>query len=345
MDQFGTRRLKNETFTIPLIRLRGREGSPNLLLNPGGPGASGVEFIYRRGEQISTIVGEGFHLVGFDPRGVNGSEPFAACYPDGETRRARGSVRDERVVEDSAEVYAWSSNYVQACAETIGEHGKYVNTPQTAADMNSILDALGQRDMIYWGFSYGTILGQTYAGLYPERSKRVIIDGVNNLFDWYGELLDEEDLVDAETVFDGLLHECTKVPERCALSTFGSTKGALRERILSFASALREQPVSVYVNRTTYGLLDDRILLYRALAVALKRPGTWYTLASNLAKWLEGNATEALLAYGLEKPWPPTGDANRLVMLNDGASGPRYWPQDRETMLEWLVPFINRSSK
>jgi pimeloyl-ACP methyl ester carboxylesterase len=227
----------------------------------------------------------------------------------------------------------------------MGVRGKYLNTPQTAADMNSILDALGQNDTIYWGFSYGTILGQTYAGLYPKRSKRVIIDGVNNVFDWYEELLDEEDLVDAKTVFDGLLHECIKVPERCALSAFGSTKVALRDRILSFASALREQPVSVYVNRTTYGLLDDRILLYRALAVALKRPGTWYTLANNLAKWLKGNATETLLAYGLEEPWPTGGDANRLVMLNDGASGPRYWPQDRETMLEWLVPFINRSSE
>jgi pimeloyl-ACP methyl ester carboxylesterase len=83
MDQFNTERLKNETFTIPLIRLRGREGSPNLLLNSGGPGASGVEFIYWRAEQISAIVGEGFHLVGFDPRGVNSSEPFATAIPMG----------------------------------------------------------------------------------------------------------------------------------------------------------------------------------------------------------------------------------------------------------------------
>lgn len=57
----------------------------------------------------------------------------------------------------------------------MGEHAKYPNTPQTAADMNDILDALGQKDMIYWGFSYGSLIRQTYAGLFSEQSKRVII--------------------------------------------------------------------------------------------------------------------------------------------------------------------------
>jgi pimeloyl-ACP methyl ester carboxylesterase len=301
--------------------------------------------MHRVGEQLNTIVGENFHLVAFDPRGVNGSKPLASCYPDEETRRSLGPVRDQRVLEDSAEVYAWSRNYVRACAETMGEHGKYLNTPQTAADMNSILDALGQRDMVYWGFSYGTILGQTYAGLFPDRSRRVIIDGVNNVFDWYGGLLDTEDLVDAEAVFDGFLGECIKAQERCPLATFASSKETLRERILSFASALREQPLSVYVNNAVYGLLDDKTLLYDAIPTALKRTATWSTLANNLAKWLDSNATDALLAYGLRKPWPSAGDAYRFVMLNDGASGPKYWPQDRQTMLDWLIPFINRSSK
>ncbi|KAI8623094.1 alpha/beta-hydrolase [Xylariaceae sp. FL1651] len=343
MDQFSRERSGDKTFSIPLIRLRGHRATQNLVLNPGGPGGSGIEFMYRMGEHLSTIVGEDFHLLAFDPRGVNGSKPLALCYPDDETRRALSPVRDQRVLEDSAEVYAWSTNYVRACAETMGEHGKYLNTPQTAADMNSILDALGQRDMIYWGFSYGTILGQTYAGLFPERSRRVIIDGVNNLFDWYGGLLDAEDLVDAEAVFDGFLEECIKAQEHCPLASFGSSKEALRERILSLATALRDQPLSVYVNNTVYGLLDDKVLLYDAIPTALKRPATWGTLADNLAKWLGGNATEALLAYGQKKPWSPAGDVNRFVMLNDGASGPKYWPQDRQTMLEWLVPFINRS--
>ncbi|KAH8156231.1 hypothetical protein CIB48_g12016 [Xylaria polymorpha] len=343
MDQFNRSRSGDKTFTIPLIRLRGHHATQNLLLNPGGPGGSGIWFMHRLGEQLSTIVGEDFHLVGFDPRGVNGSRPLATCYPDEETRRALGPVRDQRVLDDSAEVYAWSKNYVRACAETMGEHGKYLNTPQTAADMNSILDALGQRDMVYWGFSYGTILGQTYAGLFPEKSHRVIIDGVNNVFDWYGSLLDYEDLTDSEAVFDGFLHECIEAREDCPLAKFGSSKEMLRDRILDLASTLREQPLSVYMDNKVYGLLDDRVLLYDAIPTALRKPATWFTLAENLAKWFDGNATEAFLAYGRKRRWPSPGDADRLVALNDGVSGPQYWPRDRETMLKWLVPFINRS--
>jgi pimeloyl-ACP methyl ester carboxylesterase len=227
----------------------------------------------------------------------------------------------------------------------MGEHGKYLNTPQTAADMNSILDALGQQDMIYWGFSYGTILGQTYAGLYPERSRRVIIDGVNNQFDWYNSLLDNEDLIDSEAVFDGFLDECIKAKEHCPLARFASSKEMLRDRILSLASALRAQPLDIYVDNVIYGLLDDRALLYDAIPDALKRTATWFTLADNLAKWLDGDATEALLAYGLKKPWPTVGEAFRFVLLNDGNSGPKYWPEDRQKMLDMIVPFMNRSSE
>ncbi|KAI1160733.1 alpha/beta-hydrolase [Nemania serpens] len=343
MNHFDDSRSMNKSFTIPLIRLRGHHATKNLLLNPGGPGASGVWFMHRLGEHLNTVVGEDFHLVAFDPRGVNGSRPLAVCYPDKERWRTHSAVRDQRVLDDSAEVYAWSTNYVRACAETMGEHGKYLNTPQTAADMNSILEAMGQSDMIYWGFSYGTILGQTYAALYPERSHRVIIDGVNNVFDWYGGLLDTEDLVDAEVVFDGFLQECIKARDNCPLARFASSNELLRERILHLASELREQPVSIYVNNKIYGLLDDRALLYDAIPTALRKPAMWFTLAENLAKWLDGNATAAFLAYGLRNPWLSAADADRFVMLNDGASGPAHWPQDRQTMLDWLVPFINRS--
>lgn len=160
MDQFDATNTEDKVFTIPLIRMRGKNATQNLLLNPGGPGGSGFEFLHRRGEQLSTIVGEGFHLLSFDPRGINGSTPKAACYPDKKTREALSYVRDTKVIEDSPEAYAFAKNFVRACSDTLGEHGLYINTPQTAADMNSILDAVGQKEMIYWGFSYvSEILG------------------------------------------------------------------------------------------------------------------------------------------------------------------------------------------
>lgn len=130
----------SKTFTLSLVRLRGHNATQNLLLNPGGPGGSGANFLSRRGTQLRTIVGEGFHLLSFDPRGVNASKPEAVCYPDKEARRRLGvkQTANLRVVEDSAEAYAFAQNFVRACEDTMGEHGRYINTPQTAADMNSI---------------------------------------------------------------------------------------------------------------------------------------------------------------------------------------------------------------
>ncbi|KAI2472380.1 alpha/beta-hydrolase [Annulohypoxylon bovei var. microspora] len=343
MDQFSAANSGNKTFSIPLIRLRGANATQNLLLNPGGPGASGIDFVYRRGKQLRDIVGEGFHLLSFDPRGINSSRPLATCYPDAETRRELSRVRDTKVVEDSIEAYTWSHNFVRACADTMGEHAQYLNTPQTAADMNSILDAVGQDTMAYWGFSYGSILGQTYATMFPERSGRVIIDGVANQFDWYEGLLDIETFYDTENVWEGFLEECIKAGNDCALSSLAASKDALRAKFLSLAKQLKDSPLSVYLNTTVYGIIDYETIWYKAIFPALYKPANWYSLAEQLAKILEGNATEALLSYGLSEPWNIAGDSTEFITYNDGASGASYWPQDRESALDVLIPYMNQS--
>ncbi|KAI0378193.1 alpha/beta-hydrolase [Hypomontagnella monticulosa] len=343
MDQFNATNSGNKTFTIPLIRLRGHNATQNLLLNPGGPGGSGIEFLYRRGELLQSIVGEGFHLLSFDPRGVNSSTPQATCYPNGETRRERSSVRDTRVVEDSIEAYAWSHNFVRACADTMGEHGLYLNTPQTAADMNSIIDALGQDSMVYWGFSYGTLLGQTYATMFPDRSHRVIIDGVANQFDWYEGQLDVESFENTEDVWEGFVDECIKAGEDCPLSSLATSKGALKGKLSSLSKRLTDSPISIYVNNSIYGVLTYETIWYEAIFPALYKPANWYLLAGRLAKLLEGNATEALLAYGLDGPWGLEGDSNTFITYNDGSSGAAYFAQDRQSLLDMLIPYMNAS--
>lgn len=105
MDQFDLDNSGNKTFFIPLIRLRGGENaSQNILLNPGGPGGSGIEFMFRRGKTLYDIIGDGFHLLSFDPRGINSSSPQASCYPTEEARRSLSDVRDTELVHDSPEV-------------------------------------------------------------------------------------------------------------------------------------------------------------------------------------------------------------------------------------------------
>lgn len=354
MDQFNATRSGDKVFTLPLMRMRGRgrdddddedAAVPNLLLNPGGPGGSGLDFLRRRGAQLRAIVGEGFHLLTFDPRGVNGSTPVASCYPDDETRRAlsRGD-RNSKMVEDSAEAYAFAVNFARACADTMGEHGRYLNTPQTAADMNSILDAVGQADMVYWGFSYGTLLGQTYAGMFPERSRRVIIDGVVNQFDWYEERTNTEDFASSDQVFAGFLEECVRAGQNCSLSALSDSKDELMDKILDLADRLYDEPLAVYINNTAWGTLNHVSILYEGIFPALYRPSDWPQLADRLSGLLSGNATEAFLAYGLgEAPWGELGNANEFIQFSDGKSGPDHWPQDRLAALEMIAHVANAS--
>ncbi|KAJ4209593.1 hypothetical protein NW759_013448 [Fusarium solani] len=341
IDQFN-KDASDKTFTIPIIRLRGKEGSQNILLNPGGPGGSGFEFIHRRGEQLSTIIGDDLHLLTFDPRGVNSSKPHASCYPTKEARRQLSSVNSADLTQNGPEMYAWTHNFVRACDDTMGEYGKYINTPQTAADMNSILDAVGQKDMYYWGFSYGTLLGQTYATLFPERSHRVIIDGVVNQFNWYGERIDMEDMVDTENVLDGLLKECIKSGDECAMSSLADSWEGLKTKFLTFMSELKQQPLNVYVNNSVYGLLDYQKIWYGALFPVLYKPANWYNFADRIGKLMNGNATAALQDYGLDDS-PDGDDSFYTISLNDGVSGPKYWPQDLDSLLNVIVPSFNRS--
>ncbi|THC99785.1 hypothetical protein EYZ11_000715 [Aspergillus tanneri] len=339
---FDLKNSGDKTFTIPLIRLRGRSATQNLILNPGGPGGGGFDLIYRLGEQLNTIVGEGFHLLSFDPRGVNSSTPLASCYPDGKTRQELSRVRFHDVVVNSPELYAWTQNFVRACSDTMGEYAKYINTPQTAADMNSILNALGQKDMAYWGFSYGTLLGQTYSGLFPERSKRVVIDGVVDQFEWYEGLYEAEALVDTDAVLDGFFDECIKAGvDNCSLASLATTTEELRDTVLSYMRTLREQPISVYVNNTFYGVLDYDKVWYNGVFPALNKPVLWTSLAEILYNLMQGNATDAFFAYRNENSWQH--EASEFVTLNDGVTGPDHWPQDRQSLLDRIVPLVNQS--
>ncbi|KAJ5946467.1 Alpha/beta hydrolase fold-1 [Penicillium verhagenii] len=335
-----TRETKSSPYR--LFECVAKRGSPNLLLNPGGPGGSGFDFLRRRGDVIKALVGDGFHLVSFDPRGVNRSTPTSSCYPDAKTRQDLSYVRASDAVRDGAEVYAWSQNFAKACPDTMGEYGEYINTPQTAADMNSILEALGQDDMFYWGFSYGTVLGQTYATLFPERSKRVIIDGVANQFDWYHAHFDHESLTDTDSVLDGFFDECIKAGARnCTLASLATSKEELSNTVVSYLEALRNKPISVYINNTAYGSLDYDKILYNGIFLALYKPATWFTLADNLYKLIQGNATDAFLAYGSESS--DLDESNKFVTLNDGISGPDHWPQGSQPLLEKIGPWLNQS--
>ncbi|KJZ79800.1 hypothetical protein HIM_00514 [Hirsutella minnesotensis 3608] len=353
MDQFAGDKPGNKTFSIPLIRMRGKNATANLVVNPGGPGGSGVEFVRRAGKRLRTIVGDDLHILSFDPRGIAGSRPAARCYPDQQTRTRRSFALADAPQKDPAGFWAWNRNYVRACADTMGEAGRFINTPQTAADMNSVLDAVGQRAMVYWGFSYGSLLGQTYATLFPERAERVIVDGVVNQFEWYTELLEPHDFADSENVLHGFFAECVKAgPDNCTLAALAdggreASPHGLEDKVMAFLRGLEADPQSVYINGTTYGTLNWNTMLLSALFSSMYKPERWSALADSLAQLLRGNGTAALLAYALRDEQSPSpgldADQEHVVHINDGVSGPASWPETAPDMVDMLAPLLNRS--
>jgi len=159
---------------LPASDRSGRVGS--LVLNPGGPGGSGVEYARRAGTVVSDAVRRRFDVVGFDPRGVGQSDPLQ-CLDDAETDALIGA---DPTPDDASEVRAVSRQFQDMAAQCKAKGGKllaHVGTDEAARDMDVLRAVLGDRRLNYLGKSYGTFLGATYAQEFPKNVGRVVLDG------------------------------------------------------------------------------------------------------------------------------------------------------------------------
>ncbi len=161
-----------------------------MLVNPGGPGGSGLIYSIL-GPAIPNGVGNDYDWIGFDPRGVGDSVPSLTC--DG---NVLGYNRPYYVPVTRKLEKTWlqrSKAYAQACAKAGGALLDHLKTTDNVADMESIRKALGQKQINYYGFSYGTYLGQVYATLHPQQVRRFVFDGVVDPRGvWYGDNLDQD---------------------------------------------------------------------------------------------------------------------------------------------------------
>jgi len=151
----------------------------SLLVNPGGPGGSGFDFIaesvdYAAGPRLQ----ERFDVVGFDPRGVGRSSPVTCFDAARMDQFLYGIIPAERGSDEwIADVTEANREFGQACADETGELLANVDTVSAARDLDLLRAILGDERLNYLGYSYGTFLGATYAGLYPEKTGRLVLDG------------------------------------------------------------------------------------------------------------------------------------------------------------------------
>mgnify|MGYP000733847831 FL=1 len=148
----------------------------SLVLNPGGPGGSGIEYTTYAEYVVSDTLRENFDIVGFDPRGVGFSTPVE-CLDDEQTEEyiALDGSPDDQTEIDQAQ--AMSELFAQSCATNSPDTYKFLDTISAARDVDILRALLGDEKLNWLGKSYGTFLGATYADLFPERVGRMLLDG------------------------------------------------------------------------------------------------------------------------------------------------------------------------
>ena len=282
----------------------------DLLVNPGGPGGSGVHFVEGGiGEVVDSSVARDYDVIGFDPRGVGGSAPVT-CFDDSDTDAYLYGI-DPGAIGSAAWIAAErkkSRALAAACEEHTGPVLGHIDTINAATDMDVIRAALGVPKLNFLGYSYGTYLGTIYAGLFPKRVGRMVLDGAfdpwgsgyapgtsSDTGDDYSVDPDSDSTVAQAVGFEDSLYSYLRSclsGERAAVgdsqcpfhTSFDSARSGV-ERLLANADA---HPL-----RTSGGRLLGAFALATAIDDALYDPTDWPQLTRMFTQLRSGNPQQA----------------------------------------------------
>ncbi len=149
----------------------------SLVVNPGGPGGSGISYALQARSEIAAPVRARFDIVGFDPRGVGASEPAIRCLTGPQLDTYFSTNENLTGASHLAPVVAEAKQFARGCERESGALLPWVGTPNAARDMDVLRAALGDAKLTYLGKSYGTYLGTWYAQLFPSHVRALVLDG------------------------------------------------------------------------------------------------------------------------------------------------------------------------
>ncbi|KPM35901.1 hypothetical protein AK830_g10683 [Neonectria ditissima] len=301
----------DETVELQLIRFNATKEpfKGSVLWNPGGPGISGIETLAYLGPDFRDIIGGHHHIISFDTRGTGKTIPYA-CFKNATS--ATLSRRSDSLPQ--AELWPYVKNQkwkeinalAEACYETQQKYGRFVGTAFTARDMMRIVDALDEDGKLrYWGISYGTILGQIVASMFPDRMAQVLLDS-NSLADAYLTSTGIGGPHDAEKSLIHLFTECVELgTETCQLANYSgpaTTVQDLRtavEKLFQKLIDTPELPADSGLSPDDFPLGGNSILqrLKYAILNYLSSPSTYPTVVEILSYALEGEYKKALDLY------------------------------------------------
>ncbi|KAJ3500369.1 hypothetical protein NLJ89_g9828 [Agrocybe chaxingu] len=325
-----------------------------VLFNPGGPGFSGVDLIVQIGDLFASILGPQFDIVGFDSRGVGRSFPRASFFKTDVERALWGPTLlsmlgtvSNNSYEGIARTWASARLLGQLAAENDDGYLKHINTDQTARDMLRIVEAHGREKIQYWGFSYGSVLGASFAAMFPDKVERLVLDGVMDAENYYATLWSNS-LLDTDKGLDQFFSGCAEAgPLGCAF--WAPTADDVRQNFTNVIKTIRAHPLPVKTD-LKYGILDYNSVRL-AIFISLYAPYNFFQfLAQGLAELAAGDGRR-LLEFVKAPPFQCScdpsqhlhdvvWDAQTAILCNDGDD----IPDDLESTQEYFERMANTSS-
>lgn len=306
----------------------------SLIMNPGGPGASGVDFLAVIHMTIPADLSRQFDLVSFDPRGVERSDPIQCTDPE----ELEDDLFDDRDLDTRAAMEAEIAE-VQAevidCQENSSELINFMSTVEVARDLDLIRDAVGDEKLTFAGLSYGTRIGAYYATLFPNNVRALLLDGPISPQST-GIERERISAIAFERSFENFVTACDADTD-CALSP------NTNEQFLSIRESITTDPVTVTTASGDRELTED--LFNLAVISALYDSQTWGILAEALQGLHTGGAQTlfsiADMQTGRRSDGTYSNALDSRTVVNCSDTSDRYSIDEAETFnaeLEALSP-------
>ena len=327
------------TFEIALLRAhstRQHDRIGSLVVNPGGPGASGIDTaVYLSfGSAYGGLPDEilrRFDIVGFDPRGVDRSSPVK-CISDADLDANFGADPDPRAQQAFDDLVTLNQKIGAACQARYGDQLRFYSTEQAARDMDAVRAAVGDPKLSYLGYSYGTLLGATYAQLFPQHVRAFVLDGA---VDPRQDVVagSESQAKGFERAFDNFAAWCANTPAKCPIAP--DARGAVTEAI----DKARVSPA-----RNAKGRAATSGWVLYAVISALYTESRWPDLATAIAQLNDGRPDPAFTLADEYAERGPDGhysnlfDANLATSCADDAQKPSV-AAIRELQSQWRAKY------
>ena len=311
------------------------DGGRSLFVNPGGPGAEAQGFASTMKARLGSDVLDKYDVVGVDPRGVGKSAPID-CLSDRELDAYAASEPDPENAAEIEEYRASAVDFGNGCEEKSGALASHISTEEAARDFDVVRALLGAKTLDWFGASYGTELGATYATLFPKTVGRMVLDGAVD-----PTLTAEESAFGQTTGFqralDAYIDDCVR-REDCPL---GRDADAAERQLADFVDARDANPMATGQQRQ----LTQGITFY-GIAVTLYDKQTWPILTQALTAAFNGDGGVLLRlsdAYFRRQPdgsySANLGEANPAINCLDSAD------DDEESTLEEVQDSLPRFAK